>query len=188
MCAKSNTQIYVTWTSNNRVISSGDLYYCLLPQCEALRTCVRAFWSQHKKYTSLSVACLIHENGQRGTCTWFRSCDISIYWWIWMSSILLEQIWIGIDYFLLNFIATFGSVLGLQGTARPQLYSGLQPPTRCEPFVAGTMLCRPGSTKETVEPMILSIMAIAITHLTRFSLLLLRIQRHMWRNHVATLA
>jgi len=33
-----------------------------------------------------------------------------------MSSFLLNQIWIGIDYFLLNFIATFGSILGLQAT------------------------------------------------------------------------
>jgi len=30
-----------------------------------------------------------------------------------MLSFLLEQIWIGIDYFLSNFIATFGWVLGL---------------------------------------------------------------------------
>jgi len=30
--------IYVARTSNNRVISSGDLYCYLLPQCEALRT------------------------------------------------------------------------------------------------------------------------------------------------------
>jgi len=36
-----------------------------------------------------------------------------------MLSFLLEQIWIGIDYFLLNFIATFVSVLGLQVTAGP---------------------------------------------------------------------
>jgi len=51
------------------------------------------------------------------------------------------------------------------------------------------MLRRPESTKETVEPMILSIIAIAITHLSRFTfLLLLRIQRYMWRNHVATWA
>jgi len=47
-----------------------------------------------------------------------------------MLSFLLEQIWIGIDYCLLNFIATFGSVLGLQITAGPQVNSGLQPPTR----------------------------------------------------------
>ena len=37
----------------------------------------------------------------------YKSCDISIYWWIWMLSFLLKQIWIGIDYFLLNFFATF---------------------------------------------------------------------------------
>ena len=43
MCMKSNTQIYVTWTSDNRVILSGDLYYCLLPQCKALRTCRSSF-------------------------------------------------------------------------------------------------------------------------------------------------
>ena len=34
----SKTQIFVEQTSNNRVISSGDLYYCLLPWCEALYT------------------------------------------------------------------------------------------------------------------------------------------------------
>jgi len=106
-----------------------------------------------------------------------------------MLSFLLEQIWIGINYFLLNFIANFGSVLGLQITAGQQVNSGLQPPTLWEPFVAGTMLRRPEPTNETVEPMILSIKAIAITHLIRFTLLLLlRIQRYMWRNHVATWA
>ena len=35
--------MYVARTSNNRVISSGDLYCCLLPQCEALRTCRSGF-------------------------------------------------------------------------------------------------------------------------------------------------
>jgi len=39
MCAKNNTHLYVVWTSNNRVISLGDVYCCLLPQCEALHTC-----------------------------------------------------------------------------------------------------------------------------------------------------
>jgi len=51
------------------------------------------------------------------------------------------------------------------------------------------MLRRPDPTKETVELMIFSIIAIAITHLTRFTLLLLlRIQRYMWRSHVTTWA
>jgi len=45
-----------------------------------------------------------------------------------MLSFLLGQIWIGIDDFILKFITTFGSVLGLQVTAGPQVNSGLQPP------------------------------------------------------------
>jgi len=44
MCAKNNTHIYVARTrSSNRVILSGDLYCCFLPQCEALRTCHSGF-------------------------------------------------------------------------------------------------------------------------------------------------
>jgi len=46
MCMKNNTHIlvYVARTSNSRVISSGDLYYCLLlPQCETLCTCCSGF-------------------------------------------------------------------------------------------------------------------------------------------------
>jgi len=35
--------IYVAPTSNNGVISSGDLYCCLLPQCAALRACRSGF-------------------------------------------------------------------------------------------------------------------------------------------------
>jgi len=51
------------------------------------------------------------------------------------------------------------------------------------------MLRRPESTKGKVEPTILSTIAIEIIHLTRFALLLLlRILRYMWRNHVATWA
>jgi len=64
-----------------------------------------------------------------------------------MLSFLLEQIWIGIDYYLLNFIATFGSVLGLQVTVGLQVNIGLQPPTRWEPFVVGAMLRRPEPAK-----------------------------------------
>ena len=43
ICAKNNPYIYVARTSNNKVISSGDLYCCFLPQCEALRTCRSGF-------------------------------------------------------------------------------------------------------------------------------------------------
>jgi len=35
--------MHVARTTNNRVTSSGDLYCCLLPQCEALRTCRSGF-------------------------------------------------------------------------------------------------------------------------------------------------
>ena len=43
MWVKNNTHIYVAQTSNNRVISSGHLYCCLLPQCKAFRTCCLGF-------------------------------------------------------------------------------------------------------------------------------------------------
>jgi len=105
---------------------------------------------------------------------------------------LFKQNWFGIDDFLLNFFSTFvsvlglqitvtfGSILGLQGTVGLQVNAGLQPPTRWEPLVAGTMLCRPEPTKERVEPKILSKIVIEIMHLTWFALLLLLpIQRYM---------
>ena len=116
-----------------------------------------------------------------------------------MLSFLLKQIWIGIDYFLLNFFATFGSILGLQITATLgsvlglkvtvglEVNTALQPQTRWQPLVAGTMLRRSEPTKERVEPTIFSIIVIEIRHFTRFVfLLLLRILCYMWRNHVAT--
>ena len=43
MSVKNNPIMYVAWTSNNRVILSGDLYCYLLPRCEALRTCRSGF-------------------------------------------------------------------------------------------------------------------------------------------------
>jgi len=41
--------VYVAQTSNNRVISLGELYCCLLPQCEALHTC-RSGFSNRNSY------------------------------------------------------------------------------------------------------------------------------------------
>ena len=35
--------VYVAQTSNNRVIAACELYFCLLPQCEALCTCSSGF-------------------------------------------------------------------------------------------------------------------------------------------------
>jgi len=70
VCVKNNTYMYVAWTSNNRVLwmewswwvtsndaceaseqlivlangdDKSDLYCCLLPQCETLRTCRSGF-------------------------------------------------------------------------------------------------------------------------------------------------
>ena len=44
-----------------------------------------------------------------------------------MLSFLLKQNWIGIEYFLSKFFATFGSVLGLQVTVLGlQVNSGLR--------------------------------------------------------------
>ena len=78
-CAKSNTHIYIARKNNNRVIVACDLYHCLLPQCEALRTCRSGFLIQqynmvsppleyhvvtpllyHKVSAALNVLCLFH--------------------------------------------------------------------------------------------------------------------------------
>ena len=79
-----------------------------------------------------------------------------------LSQFYAPNNWIGIDYFLLNFFATFASVLRLQITVTfgsvlgLQVNSGLQPSTRWEPFVASTMLRPPEPTNQRVEPTILS--------------------------------
>ena len=39
MCVKNNTIIYVAWASSSKRDCEHDLYCCLLPWCEALRTC-----------------------------------------------------------------------------------------------------------------------------------------------------
>jgi len=62
-----------------------------------------------------------------------------------------------LSVFGLQITVTFGSVLGLQVTVGLQVNTGLLPPTRWQPFVAGIMLCRPEPTKKRVEPTILSI-------------------------------
>ena len=43
MCVKNNTIIYVARASNSKKDCEHDLYYCLLPRCEALRTCRSGF-------------------------------------------------------------------------------------------------------------------------------------------------
>ena len=48
MCVKTNTHIYVTRRSRNTMSTTCDLYCCLLPQCEALCTCLLRL-SNHNK-------------------------------------------------------------------------------------------------------------------------------------------
>jgi len=43
MCVKNNTIIYVARASNSKRECEQDLYCCLLPRCEALRTCPSGF-------------------------------------------------------------------------------------------------------------------------------------------------
>jgi len=43
MCVKNNTIIYVARASNSKRDCEHDLYCCMLPRCEALRTCRSGF-------------------------------------------------------------------------------------------------------------------------------------------------
>ena len=43
MCAKNNTILYVARASNSKRDCEHDLYCCLMPRCEALRTCRSGF-------------------------------------------------------------------------------------------------------------------------------------------------
>ena len=60
-------------------------------------------------------ACPMHEHDQRWTCglLGFKSCDISIYWWIWMVSFFLNRFGLELIIFsfeiLRNFRFRFGS-------------------------------------------------------------------------------
>jgi len=65
MCVGSNTHIYVSRTSSNRMSTMCNLCCCLLPQCGALRTCRSSFLITTQGIHFLSFKCLIHENGQR---------------------------------------------------------------------------------------------------------------------------
>jgi len=56
--------MYVARTSNNRVISLGDLYCCLLPRCEALRICRSGF----------PIATLLHQKK-------VETLNITIFYW-----------------------------------------------------------------------------------------------------------
>ena len=62
-CAKNNTHIYVARTSNIRVIIVCELYCCLLPQWEALRTCRSGFSNYNRIMTAKHFSfwhCVLH--------------------------------------------------------------------------------------------------------------------------------
>ena len=67
-CAHRATHKYM-WRQQAVIESSGRVI-SIIACCHSAKLGVRTFWSQHNKYTSLSFACLIHENGERWTCTW----------------------------------------------------------------------------------------------------------------------
>jgi len=124
----------------------------------------------------------------------FKSCNISKYWWIWMLLFLLKQIWIGIDNFLLNFFATFDSVLGLQITVTFGSVLNCRLTLDCSNRHVGSHLLQAQCCVDLSQPnkesnRQSSTIATVIRHLTRFALLLLlRIQRYLWRIHVVTWA
>ena len=70
---------------------------------------IGAVHCKRRDVVATSLLALHWKSGFRMPNTWkwrdeyvlgFKSCNISIYWWIWMLSFLLKQIWIGIDDFL----------------------------------------------------------------------------------------
>jgi len=70
-CAQWATHKYI-WREQ-AIIEWSRRVISIIACCHSVKLCalvVQGFWSQQKKYTSSSFACLIHENGQRWTCTW----------------------------------------------------------------------------------------------------------------------
>jgi len=55
------------------VISSGDLYCCLLPRCEALRTCRSGFPIATKWCYDQDVEVVLISAFTQRTCDWCRS-------------------------------------------------------------------------------------------------------------------
>jgi len=71
MCVKNNTHTYVVQTTNNRGSTPCDLYCCLQPQCEALRTCCLCF-----SITTLASGPLLWQVGLfpiHGFSPWLKS-------------------------------------------------------------------------------------------------------------------
>jgi len=72
MCMKNNIIIYVARASNSKRDYEHDLYGCLLPQCEALRTCRLRFL----------IATLAKHFASRLSCvTLVETCCWNALWW-----------------------------------------------------------------------------------------------------------
>ena len=113
---KNNTHVHVARTSRNKMGTAWDLYCYLLPQHEALRTCCSAFpittkwcfdqdgkmllgttftkWACNRSGSLQKQVWFSHAQNMKMTrdehVLGFKSCDISIYWWLWMLSFLLK--------------------------------------------------------------------------------------------------
>jgi len=76
MRAKNNTHIhvYVARTSNSRVISSRDLYYCLLPQCETLCTFRSGFSMVPCLGCEDLARCRLHKKNMRSVWSVVKRC------------------------------------------------------------------------------------------------------------------
>jgi len=73
MCVKSNTKIYVAQTSNNRDISSGHLYCCLLPQVKLCDHNTRNILP-YLSHTTQQKKMIKGEHALG-----FKSCDIPVF-------------------------------------------------------------------------------------------------------------
>ena len=74
--------MYAARTSNNRVISSGDLYCCLLPRCEALRTSRSGFpITTVKAYSGPAVAyvCFFLDLSENFLFVWSHRTNVRIF-------------------------------------------------------------------------------------------------------------
>ena len=92
-CARRTKYMYVARTSNNRVISSGDLYCCLVARCEALRTCRSGFpiATLCKKIYANREADILQENiaeDHKTNKTQFRMLKGWIFHWLTNLSLL----------------------------------------------------------------------------------------------------
>jgi len=97
MCVKNNTTICVARASHRKRDCEHDLYCCLLPRCEALRTCRSGFpiatlhlklsclWWNHSalKHTLLCTKhhfCVIAEQRRQGLCAAEQPCTFNELW------------------------------------------------------------------------------------------------------------